>query len=99
MKFKDVDFQGKEKFQKSIRRSIYGRIDPIITLSEVFSLLAIERYLDILIEESDFNPKSRVFYNKISNTKITHDLFGKIASEYILEHIEDFKLKAGVDEM
>ena len=93
MKFKDCNFQGKKRYQKSIRRNIYDKLDHDIWSISVFSFLAIERYLDVLIEETDFNPKTKVFYEGISKTKISIDLFAKIASEYILEHIDDFAVE------
>lgn len=93
MKFKDCNFQGNEKYLKSIRKKIFNKLDPMIWSMGVFSVLEIERYLDILIEETDFNPKTKVFYEKISKTKISVNLFAKIATEYILEHMDDFFVK------
>ncbi|MBQ6344992.1 MAG: hypothetical protein IJI96_02655 [Methanobrevibacter sp.] len=102
VKFIDCNFHGKERFQNSVRRKIYGKLGFEIWETALLSTLAIERYLDILIEETDFNIKSKVFYDKISNTKISYNLFAKIATEYILEHINDFAvdhLKAGLNDM
>lgn len=94
MKFKDCKFPGKYTFQKSVRFKILSYMDwfeiPVAIFPYRLSQQSIDRYLDILIEESDFNPESRAFYEKVSNTKISYALFGKIATEYILEHLEDF---------
>lgn len=97
MKFRECRFQGKYKFKKSTRKKIFDKLD-IWTMNVLFSFSTLERYLDILIDETDFNPKTKVFYYKTSNTKISIDLFSKIATEYIVEHIDDFRLSKGRDE-
>ena len=89
MKFIDVDFRGKNKFLNSAVNEILEILDHQLVLDK-FSILEIKRYLEILIEDQDFNPKSHVFYDKLTKRKLNYNFLAGIAKEYIWEHQEDF---------
>ena len=96
MKFKDVSVRGDKKhFQKQIRYRIFKRVqqqcelDYGVRLSTfALSYCRIMNYLDILIEESEYNPRTNVFY--YLNYKLNYQLLAKVALEYIMEHINEF---------
>ena len=88
MKFKDVHVRGdKDRLQRSIRNKILSRLRQEYDLSRL-SMCSIIRYLDVLIEESEFNPQTHVFY--YWKFKLNYDLLSKVALDYILEHKTDF---------
>lgn len=92
MKFEDIEFPGKNKFKYSVVCEIYGRLCHDLDL-EKFYYWSIIHYLEILIDDQDFNLKSKVFYDKVSNTKLNYDFLTVIAHDYIMDHVEDFTRK------
>lgn len=58
---------------------------------------SLKRYIRYLLEDTDYDPYTNVFYEPVSKFKFSVDVFSSIAYEYVLEHLEDFKVKAGKD--
>ena len=59
--------------------------------------LVLNRYIEYLLEDTHYDPYTNVFYEPISHFKFSVDVFSSIAFEYVCEHLEDFKVKAGSD--
>lgn len=98
MKFIDVKFRGKNKFLNNAVKEIMIILEHNLTL-DVFSELAIRRYLEILLEDQDFNPKTNVFYDNLSKRKLNYNFLASIAKEYILEHEDEFlKISQGLED-
>ncbi len=89
MKFEDIDFAGKNKVCKHAMYEIKLILSHSLDL-EKLSVLSIDRYLEILISAQDYNPKSNVFYDRITGRKLNYVFLAGIAHDYILEHSEDF---------
>lgn len=89
MKFEDIDFAGKNKVCKHARYEIKLILSHSLDL-EKLSVLSIDRYLEILISDQDYNPKSNVFYDRCTGRKLNFTFLASIAHDYILEHIDDF---------
>ena len=92
MKFEDIKFPGKNKIYHQtiyeIKEILYHSV-VISTLSE----LAIDRYLEILITDQHFNPRTNTFYDQTTHTELTCELLANIAHDYIIEHIDEFQKK------
>ena len=90
MKFIDVSFKGKNKFLNSAVNEIIDILGHNLAL-EYFSILEIRRYCEVLVEEQDFNPRSGIFYDRMSRRKLSYNFLASIAKEYILEHEDEFR--------
>lgn len=91
MKFEDLKFHSKEKVKASVIKEISDILEHNLDF-ESLSQLSILRYIDILVDDQDYNPKSGVFYDKLTNRKLSYTFLAGIAHDYILDHIEEFKL-------
>lgn len=91
MKFRDVKFRGKSKFKANVIQEIFNILDHNHGLSE-FSELSVKRYLEILVEEQDFNPKTHLFYDKFTNRKLNFNFLAGVAWDYIFENKREFKV-------
>lgn len=90
MKFKDVNFKDKQKFRGYVITEIFLRLEQ--KLPRGLSRVLIYRYLNILIDECDFNPYTKVFYDPDSHSKFNYDFLAEVARGYIQEHVNDFIL-------
>ena len=91
MKFIDCDFPGKNKVRYSAVNEIMKILEQDL-LVEGLSHLALLRYVEILIEDQEYNVKTGVFYDKTTNRKLNYKFLAGVAYSYILEHIDEFKL-------
>lgn len=89
MKFEDIDFMGKNKVCKHARYEIKCILSHSLDMDKL-SVLCIDRYLEILISDQDYNPKSNVFYDRRTGRKLNFTFLASIAHDYISEHTEDF---------
>lgn len=90
MKFKDVNFKNKQKFRDGVITEIFLRLEQ--KLPRGLSRVLIYQYLNILIDECDFNPYTKVFYDPDSHSKFNYDFLAEVARGYIQEHMNDFSL-------
>ena len=91
MKFKDVNFKDKQKFRGYVITEIFLRLEHKLPCRWLSRGL-IYRYLNILIDECDFNPYTKVFYDPDSHSKFNYDFLAEVARGYIQEHVDDFIL-------
>ena len=89
MKFEDLDFPGKTKVKSSAVNEIMKILEHDLSIGGL-SHLAILRYIEILVEDQEYNIKTGVFYDKITNRKLNYKFLASVAHEYIIEHNEDF---------
>ena len=90
LKFETLEFKGKNGFRASAISSVYKILGTKLDLDK-FSTLEVQRYLEILLDDQDFNPKTKVFYDKVSNRKLNYEFLASVAHDYILEHADEFK--------
>lgn len=90
MKFEKIRFHGKHEFTRNTVHQIMNQIDDMYPGNDL-SPTRVNRYVEILLDDQDFNPKTHVFYDKNTNRKLTHDFLANIAYQYILEHLDEFK--------
>ena len=90
MKFEDCRFKGKRKIRKNHVLEIHERLTPRLE-PYTFSETSIRRYIEILIDDQEYNVKNNVFYDKITNRQLSHDFLSGIAFEYIREHKDYFR--------
>ncbi len=94
MLFKDCKFNDKSKVRKTFKEDILLQVKPEIPFSKCNEGRILE-YIDILLDESQYNVREEQFYYKYRYVKIglDADLFSKVTIEYIKEHLEDFILE------
>lgn len=90
LKFEELDFPGKDRVKFSAVNEIMHVLDHTLTM-DCFSHLAVLRYLEVLVDGQDYNVKTKVFYDNVTNKKLSFDFLASVAHEYILEHAEEFK--------
>lgn len=88
--FEDVKFQGKYNYRKSVIQEVMSILDHTLDMKRL-SPTKVRRYLEILIDYQDFNPKSKCFYDKDTNKKLSFQFLASVAHEYIIEHIDEFE--------
>jgi len=90
MKFEDCRFKGKQRVRKNHILEITERLTPLLE-GFGFQETSIRRYLEILVDQQEYNVRTDVFYDKITNRKLDYDFLAVIAYEYIMEHKSDFR--------
>ncbi len=93
MLFKDCKFKDKPLVRKNIKEEIMIEIKKDIPFEKCNDGRILE-YIDLLLDESEYDTRQERFYYKFRWVRITLDsnIFSKIASEYINEHLDDFLL-------
>lgn len=94
MKFEDLKFHGKDKVRRVAVNEIYDILNHIANLRGL-SQTRIVRYIEILVDGQDYDPSAGVFYEEVTNRKLTYGFLAVIAKEYILEHVDEFKYSVG----
>lgn len=89
-RFEDVKFPGKYNYRKSVLRDVTDILDHTLDMKRL-SPTKVRRYLEILIDYQDFNPKAKCFYDRATNRKLSYQFLAQIAHEYIIEHIDEFE--------
>ena len=92
MKFSDYNFLGKHEFRDEITNDIIHACRENIPSFDRLNIFLVEDYIHLLIDESEYDIKGRVFYLENSNVMVSLKVFKSVAIEYILEHINEFLL-------
>lgn len=92
MKFEDLTFPGKEKVKYYAIHEIMDILEHSLVVRN-FSYLSIVRYVEILVEQQDYNPKTGVFYDEITHKKLNYNFLASIAKDYIMDHLTEFQYK------
>ena len=94
MLFHKCKFPGKTIVKKDMKNNIINKVKQEIPYSKCNEGNIFD-YIDFLIDESEYDKRSESFYFKYRYIRIDLDveLFSKVATEYILEHLDDFLLE------
>lgn len=94
MKFKDCKFKGKREVRKEVKMDISNFLKKQINYEDCNEGLILQ-YIDVLIDETEYDPKRNMFYYKVNWVKveISVKLLKNVALEYIKEHMVDFLLE------
>ena len=94
MKFKDCKFRDKTVLRKQFKDVIMKGIGDELDIGTYNEGLVFE-YIDLLLDETDFDIKRKQFYYRSNWIKInlSLNLLSKVAISYILEHQNDFLLE------
>lgn len=57
---------------------------------KIASEVTLSNYIEILLEETEYNIQDNVFYEPISRYKFTVGVFAQITVEYVQEHLDEF---------
>ena len=93
MKFKDWKHYDKQtvlntwKYRISKKALILLKEDNIDVYRSTLN-----HYIEYLLEDTDYDPKTNVFYEPHIGFKFSIDLFANITYEYVLEHLDEFKI-------
>lgn len=90
MKFEDVKFPGKNQFRKEFLRELLEVLNHNPRVS-VLSPTRVRRYCDVLIDDQHFNPRTLVFYDKVTNLRLDVEFLAEVAMSYIFEHMDEFR--------
>ena len=93
MKFKDCTFNNKSEMRENVRKKILIACRESIPMFDRFNTFRVDDYLNLLIEETPYNPNRHYFYDEDTKVKINLKVFKSVAIEYLLEHIDDFLLE------
>ena len=93
MKFVDLDFHNKSEVREDTRKKILLACKESIPMFNKFNTFRVDDYLNLLIEETPYNPHRHYFYDEDTGVKISLKVFKAVAIEYLLEHIDDFLLE------
>ena len=93
MKFVDCQFSGKSDVREDTRKKILVACRESIPFFDRFNHFRVDDYLNLLIEETHYNPSKHYFYDKNTGTMINLKVFKSVSIEYLLEHIDDFLLE------
>ena len=93
MKFDDLDFKAKPEVREETRKQILIACQESIPHFDRFNTFRVDDYLNLLIEETHYNPRKHYFYDKVTGVKISLKVFKTVAIEYLLEHKNDFLLE------
>lgn len=98
MLFKDLKFHDKKNVLKTWQYKILEKTLKLLAEDDIVVYkTSLKRYIRYLLEDTDYDPRTNVFYEPVSKFKFRVDVFSSITYEYVLEHLEDFKVKAGED--
>ncbi len=92
MKFVDCQFSGKSDVREDTRKKILVACRESIPFDR-FNHFRVDDYLNLLIEETHYNPRRNYFYEENTRVKINLKVFKSVSIEYLLEHIDDFLLE------
>lgn len=94
MLFKECKFRDKKKVRQSMKEDILQLVIDDIPFSRCNEGNVLE-YIDLLLDESEFDVRKQQFYYRFRwvNIPLNSNLFSKVASEYINEHLDDFLLE------
>lgn len=92
MKFVDCQFSGKSDVREDTRKKILVACRESIPFFDRFNHFRVDDYLNLLIEETHYNPNKKYFHIPDMNVKIPLKVFKNVAIEYILEHKKEFLL-------
>ena len=97
MLFKDCKFREKNNVRKNMKQEILGILEKEIPYSLCNEGRILE-YIDLLLDESDYDIREACFYYKYRYVRIdlSVELFSKVAVEYINEHLNEFLLQKHV---
>lgn len=93
VKFVDCVFRGKSELREDVRKKILVACRESIPVFDRFNHFRVDDYLNILIEETHYNPRKHYFYDENTGTRINLKVFKSVSIEYLLEHIDDFLLE------
>ena len=89
MKFKECRFKGKSHFKNYMVNEIWDILEDDLEMSLLSSTM-VKDYLEILIDEQDFDCDRRVFYDPVSGLKLNVKFLAEIAHDFIIEHNDEF---------
>lgn len=95
MLFKDCKFKGKKDVRKTMKEDIMNYIKkseiPYSKCNEGF----IYEYIDLLLDETQYDIKQHTFYYKVNWVKINigFKILSNVALDYIREHLDEFLLE------
>ena len=97
MKFKDCKFKGKNHVRKEVKEEINNFLKREISYDDCNEGLILQ-YIDLLIDETDYDIKRNMFYYRIRLGKIdlSVKLLKNVTLEYIKEHISAFLLEKNI---
>ena len=97
MKFKDCKFRGKTQVRKEVKDEIVSFLKSEMQYGDCNEGLILQ-YIDLLLDETDYDIKRGVFYYRIRLGKIdlSVKLLKNVALEYIKEHISAFLLEKNI---
>lgn len=93
MIFDDVRMPHKKEILKEYKKEILLKVEKGLFNFHELSDLAIDNYLNILLNESEYDKKRGCFFEVFSNVEITIDMFASMTIEYITEHIDEFLIE------
>ena len=92
MLLKDLKFKGKKYVMDAWTWSISTKaMDLLREDGIIVSKPSLKRYVEYLIEDTDYNERDNAFYEPISSFKFSVSVFAQITYEYVLEHLDEFK--------
>ena len=94
MKFKQCKFKTKSEVRKEVKHEINGFLKRELPYDDCNQGLILE-YIDLLLDETDYDIKRNMFYLRCRWFKIDLPvkLLKEVALEYIKEHMIDFLLE------
>ena len=94
MLFKQCKFKDKAKVRKQMKDQIISNIKNEIPYNQINTGRLFE-YIDILLDDSDYDIRGEQFYYHHRWVKIVLDaeLLSKVVSEYVNEHLNEFILE------
>ena len=94
MKFKDCKFKNKREIRKEVKRDIAIFLKREFKSYTLCNEGLILQYIDLLIDETEYDVRRNQFYYKLNWIKIDLPvkLLKNVALEYIKEHKIDFLL-------
>ncbi|WP_296875497.1 hypothetical protein [uncultured Methanobrevibacter sp.] len=93
MRFEDCKFKGKHEIRTDVTKEIIIACRESIPVFNELNIFTVQDYIHLLLDESEYNVKGHYFYERSTNIRIPLKVFKIVAIEYILEHLDDFKLK------
>ena len=92
MKFENTQFKGKYQFKRDTIHEIMNQIEDIYPGDDL-SPTRLNRYIEILIDDQEFNPRTLGFHDRLTGKKLSIGFIAGIGYMYILDHLEEFKYK------
>ena len=91
MKFKDWKHYDKQTVMKTWRYNILKKALKLLKEDNIdVCKSALNRYVEYLLEDTDYDSKTNVFYEPRTRFKFSSDVFAGITYEYVLEHLDEF---------